>query len=67
MAQASITHDTHEGIQQCLDILHARRSALNALFNDAAERRDGDTMTALSIRLEELAGLMWAIRARAAS
>ena len=56
----------HEGVQTCMDVLHDRRSALNAMFNDAAERHDNDTMYKLSIRLEELAGLMSAIRVRAA-
>lgn len=63
MSNTSIPNDTREGIQQCLDVLHDRRSALNQMFQAAAESRDGDRMAELNHRLAEIGGIIRAIRA----
>ena len=62
MSTTSIPNDTREGIQQCLDVLHSRRSALAALWAEAADRHDADQMAELGGRQAEIAGMIRAIR-----
>ena len=52
----------HEGLQAALDVLHSRRSALAALWAEAADRHDADQMAELGGRQAEIAGMIRAIR-----
>ena len=56
------TNTHHEGLQSAIDIMFDREMALSQMFRDAVERRDNQQMTELGVRLEEIAGLIRAVR-----
>jgi hypothetical protein len=54
--------DTHEGIQQALDLLHRRRAALGRMMDDAREQHDNRALFDLDCRHAEVCGLLSAMR-----
>ena len=65
MSTTSIPNDTHEGIQQCLDVLHSRRSVLAALWTEAAKRNDAHQLLEIGGRQAELEGIIRMFRGAA--
>jgi hypothetical protein len=56
--------DTHpEGIQAALDVLLNRRSALAAMWAEAAKRHDATQLLEIGGRQAEVAGMIRALRA----
>ena len=54
--------DTREGIQQALDLLHNRRSALDDMMADARRRGAIEQLVDLDVRHQEICGLLTAMR-----
>ena len=63
MSNNILSNPDREGIQQALDVLHDRRSALGQMIEDARQRGDNRAMFDLDVRHAEVCGLLSAMRA----